>query len=142
MPWLRGGMQNNSEDAVFERSQACSAPGNAEEATRDREDLIPDHNEGAFPLRALKKKGEQICWTINTGGLGGVWRIVNVLKGLNHLKRPRLINLQETSCDAEQWKTVERHFKYLGYKAFPYHGNSGLEAFSWSLEKGHHHGGE
>ena len=43
---------------------------------------------------------------------------MNVLKGMNYLKRPRLINLQETSCDGEQWKTVERHFKNLGYKAF------------------------
>ena len=55
---------------------------------------------------------------MRTGGLGGVWRIINVLKGMNYLKRPRLIHLQETSCNEEQWKTVERHFKTIGFRAF------------------------
>ena len=41
-----------------------------------------------------------------------------LLKGMNFSKRPKLLNLQETSCDEEQWKSVERQLKTIGFKAF------------------------
>lgn len=40
------------------------------------------------------------------------------MKGIKFSKRPKLLHLQETSCHEEQWKTIERHFKMMGYKAF------------------------
>ena len=111
MPWLRGGMQMNSEDAIFGAPLAFSAQGNAEEATLDGEVIGNSQEIG-------KAADEHQCWTLNTGGLGGVWRLINVLKGMDAKKRPKLVHLQETSCDGEQWKTVERHFKTIGFKAY------------------------
>ena len=65
MPWLRGGMQINSEDADFGRSQAVSAPGNAEEATRDRAVLGSECNEGLTQQAFKSKDEEHTCWTIS-----------------------------------------------------------------------------
>ena len=101
----------NSEDANFGDPLTFSALGNAEEAPRDRE-VIGDNQK---PERLAE---EHPCWTLNTGGLGGVWRLINVLKGMDAKRRPKLVHLQETSCDGEQWKTVERHFKTIGFKAY------------------------
>ena len=108
-------MQLNSGPADFGKPLAFSAQGNAEEATLDGEALGSHQRSGIFPHCAAE--GHQ-CWTLNAGGLGGVWRIINVLKGMKFPKRPKLIHLQETSCDEEQWKTVERHFKTIGFKAY------------------------
>ena len=101
----------NSEDAIFGAPLAFSAQGNAEEATLDGEVIGNSQEIG-------KAADEHQCWTLNTGGLGGVWRLINVLKGMDAKKRPKLVHLQETSCDGEQWKTVERHFKTIGFKAY------------------------
>ena len=115
MPGLRGGMQTNSDVADFGDPLAFSALGNAEEAPRDGEAIGSDQREGIFSPSAFD---EHQCWTLNTGGRDGVWRLINVLKGMSFSKRPKLLNLQETSCDEEQWKSVERQLKTIGYKAF------------------------
>ena len=41
-----------------------------------------------------------------------------MLKGINLAKRPKLIHMQETSCDGEQWKSIEKHLKAVGFRAF------------------------
>ena len=87
---------------------ASTTLGNAEEAPRD----------GRASTRKDFKNKALACWTINTGGLGGVWRLLNLLKGLDWAFRPRVINMQETSCDGDQWKSVERFLKGLGYRSF------------------------
>ena len=77
MPWLRGGMQSNSDVARFWRSFGFleQAQGNAEEATLDGETIGLEQKEGIFPPSALD---EHQCWTLNTGGRDGVWRLINV----------------------------------------------------------------
>ena len=84
------------------------ALGNTEDVTWDRT--------GGFSTKGRME--EQECWTLNTGGLNGVWRFIRVLQGLHLRSRPTLFHLQETSCDEHQWKGVERALKLLGYRSF------------------------
>ena len=126
MPWLRGGMSWNIEDETFSGNPAVPTLGNTEDVTRDRPAGFHQRPKRR-PARGAKWREDMDeckdtklmeCWSLNTGGNSGVWRTINVLEGLPAQSRPKLIHLQETSCDENQWKTLERFFKTLGYRAF------------------------
>ena len=97
------------EDGSF----SVSAQGNAEEATLDGSLKV---SKGKRKSKASTKPLE--CWTLNCGGLGGVWRFLNMMNGIKWIDRPKLIQLQETSCDGEQWKSIERFLKKLGFRGY------------------------
>ena len=109
MPWLRGGMSWKEDGEILHGGPSGSALGSVEDASRDRLEGAPMQIEGTLPHE---------CWTLNSGGNSGVWRTINLLHGLDISARPKLIQLQETSCEASQWKTVEHAFKSLGFRAF------------------------
>ena len=109
MPWLRGGMSWKEDEETLHGGPAGSALGSVEDASRDRLEGAAMQNEGTMP---------QECWSLNSGGNSGIWRTINLLHGLDSSSRPKLIHLQETSCEASQWKTVEHAFKSLGFRAF------------------------
>ena len=106
MPSLRGGMSYEEEGG--NGIPPAPALGNTEDVPRDRA--------GGFSKSGSIEDHE--CWTLNTGGLDGVWRFIRVLKGLHLRFRPTLAHLQETSCYENQWKGVERALKLLGYRAY------------------------
>lgn len=47
-------------------------------------------------------------WTINTGGLQGTWRMVNLIGELPQDQRPEVLCIQETSCSDQQWLGLQR----------------------------------
>ena len=54
-------------------------------------------------------------WTINTGGLQGTWRVVNLIGDMEKEERPCLICIQESSCTGSAMvETPESHeFSWL-----------------------------
>lgn len=66
-----------------------------------------------------KGKGTQLrCWTINTGGLQGTWRMVNLIGDLPDDERPDILCIQETSCTDHQWIGLQRVMTQHGYRGF------------------------
>ena len=67
-------------------------------------------------MRWLNEHGR--IWSINTGGLPGLWRLIGVLEGLKIGERPEIIATQEIYCNSyESMNTINR-LDFLGYNIY------------------------
>eukprot|EP00435_Cladocopium_sp_Y103_P020398 s2555_g5.t1 len=57
-------------------------------------------------------------WTINAGGWPGLWRLIDVLKGMKFADRPAVTCVQEVSCGLEDWLGVQGSFAEVGVQVF------------------------
>ena len=67
-----------------------------------------------------KKKGvPTTCWSINTGGLEGLWKVLHLIESFSLRNRPGVVFLQETSLHiaAMDWHTI-LSWKRQGYKGY------------------------
>ena len=57
-------------------------------------------------------------WTFNSGGLAGLWRLIETLEDLKRADRPLAVCVQEVSCDVPRWKIVLKRLNFLGCHVF------------------------
>lgn len=101
---LRGGMATIAEEGAWNEEEYCK------ESMLRRKKHKKDIKKGnATNLR---------MWTINTGGLQGTWRMINLLGNLPHCQRPEVLCIQETSCTDDQWLGLQRVMLQHGYRGY------------------------
>jgi dienelactone hydrolase len=66
----------------------------------------------------LDESVKQKVWTINTGGMPGLWRLFFLLEASKKQHRPAVIHAQEIRCGLEEWKATLRRISTLGYTAY------------------------
>ena len=103
-----------------------TALGNMEDMTRDSN----------CHSTQQKKEETKELWTLNVGGLQGLWRLVAVLEGLDYEHRPAVVHLQETSCESSQWISIEKYLKRIGYKAYHTEGTPESRPASGAWKRG------
>lgn len=66
-------------------------------------------------LRGGAKDSLAKAWTINVGGLKGLWRLIHVLQPTKLHLRPLIVAIQETSSTVEEWKAWKATLNRLGF---------------------------
>ena len=113
LPSLRGGMATENNSGAFEdKVWSLPAQGTAEEASLDWDWIKPASYESKM------KEAPTTCWTINTGGLEGLWKVLHLIESFPLPNRPGVVFLQETSCTSQQWLGIQFFLKKQGYKGY------------------------
>ncbi len=63
------------------------------------------------------------CWTINVGGLAGLWRMIHLLHQFASPDRPDVLTIQEACCSQDSWVGIHCKLDTLGYQSW-YSGSS------------------
>lgn len=79
--------------------------------------LPPSASEGATNTTEADVKEKKI-WTINTGGLPGLWRLLFLMEATKKQHRPVAIHAQEIQCSLEEWKATLGRISFLGYTGY------------------------
>lgn len=71
-----------------------------------------------FKKQRRKDEASISCWSINAGGLAGLWRAMHMVDDLEVGKRPRILMIQECGCSQDQWLTMLGYMNKRGYTGF------------------------
>ena len=75
-------------------------------------------------------------WTINTGGLQGTWRVINMIGDMEDDERPCILCIQESSCTDPQWLGIQRVMRTYGYRGFHTGGRQTGETHGFQWHRG------
>lgn len=103
---LRGGSSSHPPPTVAEQLNSLDI----------RQPRDAQSKKGQNKIR--KKAVDAKCWTINVGGLVGMWRFIHHMRGVPHSSRPEVVLLQEVKCSEIDWKTTQRSIDSLGYLSY------------------------
>ena len=109
---LRGGMANDTIEASLSHQHSLNAPGSVEDASWDIPESVGDGKLHGEEGRSVS------CWTINTGGLEGTWKVLHLVESLAAQARPDILFMQEVSCTESQWLAIQSFVKKYGFKGY------------------------
>ena len=69
-------------------------------------------------LRGGAKDSLAKAWTINVGGLKGLWRLIHLLQSTKLHLRPQIVAMRETSSTVEEWKATLNRLGFLVCMAY------------------------
>lgn len=69
-------------------------------------------------LRGGSNEVQLQLWSINVGGLPGLWRLIDHLLTRKFLQRPDAICIQEVTCGLEEFKATINKIDCLGYQIY------------------------
>ena len=58
------------------------------------------------------------CWTINVGGLAGLWRMIHLLHQLVFVDRPEVVFFEEACCDEKSWVGIHGKLDAMGFQSW------------------------